>query len=472
MTDFRKGGVAVHAWKEKIEKLGTNRTWFLTALILLAAITGLANYCVVFYTRGTPVIDDLPIIWLNTAVSWICAILYLLCNLNRSDSSRSIQSFHFLVWLTGFTAALESLSYVVDRDPSTLFWNEILNLIVFIGSPLLARVFWSYISAELNLDSRENRRMTVFCNGIFTANFLMLILNVPFRYLYFIDATGTFQYGTCYILCFVYPLIQMLLSARTALHAKERPVEERLIMAAFPVAPIIGSLVEIVGLGRNAIYLTILFTLLLIYGSIYLKSENRRIQREVEFARETLRQQAELAEASRKANTDALTGVGSAAAFQGKIIELNRKIAEGSVPPFAIVEFDVNDLKRVNDTYGHDAGNIYLKQNCQFICKLFQHSPVYRVGGDEFIAILGKEDYAQRSVLLKQLDAQNRESQTDRQACERINFSFGLAVYDAVRDRSADEVFKRADTTLYRYKNALKGGEPADAAVFQEILAI
>ena len=54
---------------------------------------------------------------------------------------------------------------------------------------------------------------------------------------------------------------------------------------------------------------------------------------------------------------------------------------------------DLNYLKRINDSYGHDKGNVALVKLSGIICNIFKHSPVFRVGGDEFIIILMGEDF-------------------------------------------------------------------------------
>ena len=90
-----------------------------------------------------------------------------------------------------------------------------------------------------------------------------------------------------------------------------------------------------------------------------------------------------LAQAQTQANTDALTGVKNKHAYLEAEERLNALIEKRQAPPFAIAVMDVNDLKRVNDTDGHQAGDDYLRSACKIICEAFEHSPVFRVGGDQ-----------------------------------------------------------------------------------------
>ena len=104
---------------------------------------------------------------------------------------------------------------------------------------------------------------------------------------------------------------------------------------------------------------------------------------------------------TRIAYQDPLTGVKSKAAFNVKMKELTGCIINDE--SFAIVMIDVNNLKNINDSFGHDKGDDYLKGVCKTICAVFKHSPVFRVGGDEFVVILQNDDYENRAHLFDKM---------------------------------------------------------------------
>ena len=175
---------------------------------------------------------------------------------------------------------------------------------------------------------------------------------------------------------------------------------------------------------------------------------------------EQIRRDQERARALRMANQDALTGVKSKRAYSEEERKIDQAISGGSQEPFAVVVCDVNDLKHINDTFGHAAGDQYLKDACTIICNIFKHSPVYRIGGDEFAALLKGSDFEVRDNLMALLDASNKTRATD----EGISRAGGLAVWQPDQDSCLSEVFKRADTTMYLNKKRLKetcGTNPA-----------
>ena len=159
---------------------------------------------------------------------------------------------------------------------------------------------------------------------------------------------------------------------------------------------------------------------------------------------------------SEKAYKDALTNVGNPTAFQKAADQLNKEIQEGKAE-FAIVMADVNNLKFVNDTFGHEAGDQYIRGCCSIICSIYKHSPVFRMGGDEFIVILKKEDYASRLLRLTKIREAfvGAYSRVDKDEWERFSASIGMAEFQK-SDENVEQVRKRADEAMYEEKMKFK----------------
>ncbi len=155
---------------------------------------------------------------------------------------------------------------------------------------------------------------------------------------------------------------------------------------------------------------------------------------------------------------DPLTSVNNRMAYEDKIKQLQSEINMNPDFLFGIVTFDVNDLKNINDKLGHDAGDIYLIRCCRFICNTFKHSPVYRIGGDEFVAILTGDDYERKDALIKQMrDHMRSTADMDHSSPEYISIASGLSVFDRGKDRSVSDIVKRADKAMYDNKAEMKG---------------
>ncbi|SDB49542.1 diguanylate cyclase (GGDEF) domain-containing protein [Pseudobutyrivibrio sp. YE44] len=157
-----------------------------------------------------------------------------------------------------------------------------------------------------------------------------------------------------------------------------------------------------------------------------------------------------LAEMSKAANSDPLTGVKNKHAYIDAEAKLNILIEEKTNTDFAIIVFDLNGLKEINDTLGHHEGDRYIKEGCMLICKQFQHSPVFRIGGDEFVAIAQGSDYNK----LNELMASFREKVLENQRKGQVVIASGYARYDG--ERRVSDVFDKADKEMYYDKKALK----------------
>ena len=157
------------------------------------------------------------------------------------------------------------------------------------------------------------------------------------------------------------------------------------------------------------------------------------------------------------ANKDALTGIRNRTAYEKEIQRLEWDLADGFTD-FGIAMIDLNYLKRINDTYGHEQGNIAIKKLCYIVCHVFEHSPVFRIGGDEFVVILKNEDYENRDELTEEFRAQMEVLQSDEKAepWEKISAAIGFAIFDKDRDAGVDNVFRRADKLMYENKKEMK----------------
>ena len=160
------------------------------------------------------------------------------------------------------------------------------------------------------------------------------------------------------------------------------------------------------------------------------------------------------------AYADALTAVHNKGAFNIYLEALQKKVDEEGKKDFAVCVFDCNDLKKVNDEFGHDKGDIYLRAACALICKVFAHSPVFRTGGDEFATVLQGGDFKARNDLISVFDDQCRLLRTNASdRWEQVDIARGMAVYEPNTDRSVNDVVHRADMLMYEDKRNFKGKE-------------
>ncbi len=191
------------------------------------------------------------------------------------------------------------------------------------------------------------------------------------------------------------------------------------------------------------------------YVSLYAlhpEGDSEHIIVAVENIDETKRLELEYEHAVELATRDPLTGVKNKRAYAQAEAELDSHLDGKEDPEFAVVVCDINGLKQVNDRLGHKAGDDFIRSACMIICKTFSHSPVFRIGGDEFVVILKGNDFERRSILMKKMTVM-LESQ--RHNGMRM-LATGISVMRKGLDKRVQDVFQRADNRMYENKKQCK----------------
>ena len=154
---------------------------------------------------------------------------------------------------------------------------------------------------------------------------------------------------------------------------------------------------------------------------------------------------------------DSLTGLRNTNSYWAWIADFDKEIETKEIV-FGVLVFDINYLKETNDRYGHDVGNKLIVSAARIISDIFKRSPVFRIGGDEFLVILQNRDLDHLEELLKNFDEEclNKSVDTDKEAIP-VSIAKGFARYDSGKDSSFIDVFNRADDAMYVNKREIKG---------------
>jgi diguanylate cyclase (GGDEF)-like protein len=155
------------------------------------------------------------------------------------------------------------------------------------------------------------------------------------------------------------------------------------------------------------------------------------------------------------ANRDSLTGLRNTTSYKSWVVEFDKEI-KNKTAKFGVVVFDLNQLKETNDTYGHDVGDKLIIIAAKAISDIFKRSPVFRIGGDEFVAILKETDLKNCEALLAGLDAVCENAIVEGNDKIHISIARGFAKFDPDKDLSFNDVFKRADNAMYENKRKNK----------------
>lgn len=155
-------------------------------------------------------------------------------------------------------------------------------------------------------------------------------------------------------------------------------------------------------------------------------------------------------------NTDFLTGVQNRNAFE---LFLNNLDTTSEKTHTALLLADMDGLKHINDTYGHAAGDEYIKFGCRVIqMSISDDCILYRIGGDEFAVLMRNAGEEEAKALIgkirENLSVENKKNKGNM--IEKKGMSIGYAVFDPEQDSSLHNILKRADERMYVQKRRRK----------------
>lgn len=155
---------------------------------------------------------------------------------------------------------------------------------------------------------------------------------------------------------------------------------------------------------------------------------------------------------------DSLTKAKSKIAYDREVSRIMERLYQNSTcNPFALVIFDVNGLKVINDNYGHENGDELLIRAVDLIQEHFKSNLVYRIGGDEFAVIIKGDDYKNRNDIVRKFRASVQKTHDESSSIlNDTPIACGMATYDPDNDIDFMSVFSRADTIMYDDKRSMK----------------
>lgn len=343
---------------------------------------------------------------------------------------------------------------VFDSLPNKI--PGIIDTSIFFAVMAISVATWlSFTSKYLE----ESKRVTtaLLCMGalFFLAGIVLVIVNL-FEPILFSYASGTYdakvgRYGyflsqmVMYILTSIFALIRFL---KTEGDRKRRHFT--IVLVGIAMA---GAIFLQIFYPELPLYSFGLLVCLVLVHIFITNAEKEDLARSISESTHREQVQSEELEATRTlAYHDPLTGIKNKHAYVELEEKINLQISKKEIEEFCVFIFDLNDLKVINDTYGHERGDQYIIKSVQIIQKVLEQTNVYRLGGDEFVSILQGEEYKNRYKLL---DKFNKIVESNIGKNEPI-IAVGFSDFVPAQDNTIRTVFARADERMYTRKSKLK----------------
>ena len=152
---------------------------------------------------------------------------------------------------------------------------------------------------------------------------------------------------------------------------------------------------------------------------------------------------------------DDLTGLLNERSYLKEIEELDRKVQSGELKDYAVILFDLNNLKATNDKYGHRYGCHLVVRAGHTLPNYFTSSSVFHVGGDEYVAIVYEKDYEDLDNVMQRIENELSYSLIEYEG-ETLIFSIAHGFARHEEGQRYRDVLQVADKRMYANKEMLK----------------
>lgn len=305
-------------------------------------------------------------------------------------------------------------------------------------------VITPYLSVFLARSCGMKRGTNLF-SIVMGVHTLLELISLPFGLIFSITAEGAFMRGPIYFIYLFFCIISfMYILVVFFLLGKNSNFENLSSLLLISVVMLFGQAACAINDQIPSGYISITFTTILLYNYIQIFIRHQMLT--------TIDLEQDLA------FHDSLTGVSSRISFDQKVITIDNAIYNNPQSVhFALCECDLNNLKYINDSFGHDMGDTYIRSCCKVICDIFKHCQVFRIGGDEFVILIINDEFDKLEELKAQIQFfQAEENSKDGDFFERRSFAAGFATFDYEIDDNVGSVLRRADDEMYDNKKLIK----------------
>lgn len=326
----------------------------------------------------------------------------------------------WVLFATAIAIIDEPLTWIFDRAqfPGAFMLEYGTNVLLFLVGPVIGGLLMSYVDYRLFQDARRIRKRWHYQGAtLFTACILLINIWYP---VYFTVSRQTNGYNSGPLKLLHYGVLASLYVYMLFLIFRNRrrtSGKEIVLYSVFFFIPIIGMLSQLIDSRVHFSWASIVLAVLVMY--VFLETVPSHV--------------------------DYLTSLYNRRSFD---THLHNLVQDGK--PFALLMFDLNYFKEINDRYGHMIGDEVLIGFAAALRQTFSIDGVAaRLGGDEFAAFLHTPDQEERIAQLQHILACSKHVHINK-----LSFSYGYVEYE--NGMTADTLYTRADATMYTCKRTMK----------------
>ena len=382
----------------------------------------------------------------------VCMIVLLIfvlsITLDREKMGRTTKLFLCMMLGTKWALFFDYLTWSSDGSLAYGGWTYLFTIASLCSGAVIGAVFVMYLASYLDdmySHKRAWRSGKVCCGCNIFAFVLTLVLAVTNTAFVFVD--GHYETGALYDVVTVIPVLTLVyMSVYAIAHFKIIGKHDTIVVAVYIFTMIIGALMEAVyGIGTTYVAITIADVF------IFVMLQNRmidRAKRQKNILEEKVdEEKRNVAKWMQRSNTDEVTGFYNRHAYEEEIASLEKN---GLPDDFVYVSMDVNGLKMVNDTLGHEAGDELIVGACSCMDQCFgAYGNLYRTGGDEFTALIYISDSSLEAVKKEFIEV---AKDWRGNLIDHLTISSGYVTKEEAKDMTLHQIAVLADKRMYENK--------------------
>lgn len=367
-------------------------------------------------------LDILYKIDLNTVVLIFLIIVAFLYRTKFNIKEKVNKIYIMLVIVSAIVLILEILDAVIlqYRYEYLISITKTINVLGFMLSPVVTYLWLMYVVENLDIKCSHGLLLipTVF-------NFILSVGSYSGGYIFEVTLSNIYVRGPLFfvpiLITYIYFLITMYLVIRNRYKVEEK---EYKFLILFEIIPIIAMFLQVIFIDLIIVWASVGISIIIYY--LYIQEKLIRY--------------------------DSLTGVWNRFTFESYATNslINKKIC------FSLIYVDLDDFKSINDTYGHDEGDIALKNTAKFLKEYFiELGKVVRMGGDEFVILAHCDNVVELDEIMYDLKVQMDKYNKSLAKEYNISFSCGYDIFDERYD-DLDSLLKSVDELMYNNKRNKK----------------
>lgn len=359
-------------------------------------------------------------------IAIIVSIIFLKNILNSLDTSEIKNKIFVAIFtLNTIELIIETLTCIINKQPYT--WlipiSILLHIALFALAPIITYHWYLFAKLWINKNIDYKYKNNILFLSPIIANIFLVLFSPFFKLIFYINKYNVYNRGILFFIPFAISYLYLICGFFVIYKNRKKLYRiEFLPLILFGIFPTLATLFQILFYGPLLMWSSISFSLIILY--LYMQQKMVHI--------------------------DYLTGAWT----REKLYSfLNNKSNQRKYKSFAMVLIDLDDFKKINDTYGHNEGDKALMNLVSITQNIIgPEASITRYGGDEFILILNVCSPKEVENIISKIHRSLIDYSNHLKLPYIINFSYGYDFYNLEAHTNISECINEADKLMYQHK--------------------